>query len=352
MGLLALGRYRAASGPVAAALVCAAAIACSDRPAERAKAPEPASPLVVYSGRNEALVGPLLARFEEQRGVALEVRYGDTAELAATLLEEGAATPADLFLSQDAGALGALSREGRFRPLPQELLERVPSRFRSPAGDWVGLSGRVRTVVYDTAQLAPGELPQSLEEVADPRYRGRFGIAPTNASFQAHLAVYRAVRGRAALDRLLAGMVANEPQSYPNNSAIVQAVAAGEIEWGLVNHYYLWRALEENPEGQAANFVMPEGEASSFVNLAGAGLLSDDAAARELLDFLLSAEAQEYFARQTYEYPLVPAVSPAAGLPPLAELRTPDVDFGEVAAVLEETLAAIRDSGLLESGGG
>ncbi|HUF79425.1 MAG TPA: iron ABC transporter substrate-binding protein, partial [Thermoanaerobaculia bacterium] len=125
------------------------------------------------------------------------------------------------------------------------------------------------------------------------------------------------------------------------------AALAGEIDFGLVNHYYLWRALQENPSAPGANHFLPEGEASSFVNLAGVGTLSGRAEAVELVRFLLSEEAQSYFARETFEYPVVPAVEAAGELAPLADLRTPEVDFGEVAAVLEPTLEQIRRSGLL-----
>lgn len=303
--------------------------------------------LVIYSGRNESLVGPLLDRFEARTGIRTEVRYGGTSELAATLLEEGENSPADVFLSQDAAALGALSKAGRFAALSEAVLARVPAVYRSHRGDWVGISGRARTVVFEPERIAAEDLPQSLESLADPVFKGRFGVAPTNGSFQAHMAVLAAAGGREALDRTLAGIVRNEPRRYPKNSAIVEAVIAGEIDFGLVNHYYLWRSKSENPAVTAQNFFMPLGEASSFVNVAGVGVLARSLEADDLVDFLLSEEAQEYFAKETYEYPLVPGISPSVDLPPLLELSTPNVDFGQVADLLEETLQAINASGLI-----
>ncbi len=335
------------SAAVALALVALAGCGDGAGAPPAADAPAEASRLVVYSGRNESLVGPLFERLEQRLGIEIRVRYGGTAELAATLMEEGEATPADLFLSQDAGALGALSEAGMLAPLPAELLARVPPELRSPAGDWIGLSGRVRCVVYNTTAVRPADLPQALEEVTAPRYRGRFGIAPTNASFQAHMAVHRAVAGAEANDRLLAGLAANRPARYPKNSAIVEAVAAGEIDWGLVNHYYLLRALSEVPKAPAANFFMPRGEVSSFVNLAGVAVVSPSPAATALVGELLSEASQAYFAEETFEYPLVAGVPAAASLPPLAELRARPVPFERVAGVLDETLAAIDASGLL-----
>ncbi|HVT45310.1 MAG TPA: extracellular solute-binding protein [Thermoanaerobaculia bacterium] len=304
--------------------------------------------LSVYSGRSETLIAPLLDRFSKQSGIKVNTRYGETAELAAMLLEEGKNSRADLFIAQDAAALGAVEQAGLFRALPDEVRSRVPSRFVHPDGSWIGLSGRARTVVYNSKSMTPEALPQALDNVVDRRWRGRFGIAPANASFQAHLAVYRVVHGREALARLLRDMARNEPKRYSKNSAIVDAVIAGEIEWGLVNHYYLWQALKQRPDAPAANFFMPKGDASSFINLAGVGVMSPKRDAIELVRFLLSDEAQRYFASETYEYPVVPGIDAAVDLVPLSEVRTPEVNFADVSAVLGETLTMLQESGLLE----
>ncbi len=317
-------------------------------PGEPAAATEAAGPLVVYSGRNKSLIEPLLLRFEEASGIATEVRYGGTAELTATLLEEGEATPCHVFLSQDAGALGALSERGLLRALPAELLGQVAAPFSSPKGDWVGLSGRARVMVYNTSAVQPEDLPRSLSEVVDPKYKGRFGVAPTNGSFQAHMAAYRALEGEEALASLLAGMAANDPGRYPKNSAIVEAVIQGEVEWGLVNHYYLLRAKAENPEAPAESFAMAEGPAAAFLNLAGAAMVRESEGALALVRFLLSEEAQRFFAEETFEYPLVESVAPAAGVLPLSERMRDQVDFAAVSDALEPTLEAITTSGLLQ----
>jgi iron(III) transport system substrate-binding protein len=303
--------------------------------------------VVVYSGRSESLAGPLFERLGESLGIEIKVRYGGTAELAATLMEEGDATPADLFLSQDAAALGALADADLLAALPAATLARVAPEFRSPEGEWVGLSGRARCVVYNTERIRPAELPASLEEVVEPRYRGRFGIAPTNGSFQAHLAVYHTVVGRAALEELLRGLEANEPGRYPKNSAIVEAVIAGEIDFGLVNHYYLLRALAESPSAPAANYFMPSGGVSSFVNLSGVAVLRSMPESLAVVDALLAENAQRYFAEETFEYPLSAGLEPAVGLPPLGDLEARQLPFEEVAEKLEETLELIAASGLL-----
>ncbi len=317
------------------------------RPTDRSD-PEAAASITIYSGRSERLIGPILDRFAEQTGIQVNVRYAGSSELLATLLEEGANSPADLFISQDAAALGALSREGALVPLPESLLERVPAAYRSHLGNWVGLSGRARVVVYNTERIAPEHLPRRLEDVTAERYRGKFGVAPTNASFQAHMAMYAAVNGRDALQKLLGGITANRPLRYPKNSPIVEAVIAGEIDWGLVNHYYLWRALKENPAAPVRNHFMAETDGSAFINVAGAGLLRDSGPALELLRFLLAADAQRYFAAETYEYPLIASVPVPEGLPPLDELQTTEVDYRQVANELEAALTSIQQSGLMQ----
>lgn len=335
---------------LAAVLLSLLSVACT-QPAEQGSEAASGSasatePLVVYSGRSKSLVGPLLEQFEAASGIKVEVRYGGTAELAATILEEGGGSPADIFLAQDAAALAAVSQAGLLKALPEDIRQRVDSRFS--ATDWVGLSGRARTVVYNTERITVEELPTSLEEVAAERYRGRFGIAPANASLQAHMALYRAVRGAEQLDKLLAALVANDPQRYPKNGAIVEAVINGEVDFGLVNHYYLWRALTENPEAPAKNFWMAGGDGSTFLNLAGAGTLSGSPSALELLRYLVSEPAQTYFAAETFEYPLLAGVEPAVGLVPLEGQITEQVDFSQVAAELLPAQEAITASGLLQ----
>ena len=310
-------------------------------------AAEPAT-LTLYSGRNEKLIQPLIDRFEMATGIQVDVRYGETSELAATILEEGIRTPADVFLAQDGAALGAIEKAELFQPLPSAILERVEPRFASLDGRWVGISGRARTVVYSTERMKPSELPQSLDALGDPAWKGRFGVAPSNASFQAHMAAYSAVHGEEPLRELLRKIVANEPKRYPNNSSIVRAVIAGEIDFGLVNHYYLWQVKREQPDAAAENFFMPQGEVSSFVNVAGAGLLSREENAVRLIEYMLNDDSQRYFAQETFEYPLVKNAQPPAGFVPLSEVRSPQTAFASLSEALPTTLELINQSGLLQ----
>lgn len=313
-------------------------------------APAATQSITLYSGRTEELVGPLLERFTSETGIQIAVRYGDTAELASLLLEEGSNTPADVYFAQDAGALGAVAAGGLLAPLPTETLDRVPAAQRSPAGQWVGVSGRVRVVVYDSRDLAASELPTTIDAFTDPKWRGRIGWAPTNGSFQAFVTAYRVLKGEAAARSWLEGVLANEPRRYDGNAPIVQAVVDGEIDIGLVNHYYLLRALAEQGEGfPVRNHFLSGSDPGALVNVAGAGVIAASGmqpAARRLIDFLVSDEAQRYFAAETFEYPLVAGVDGPAGLPPLAELEAPDIDLSDLSD-LQATLRLLTDVGVL-----
>ena len=305
--------------------------------------------LTLYSGRTESLIGPLLERYKRDVGADIRVRYGDTAELAAAILEEGARSPADVLLAQDAGALGAVAQRGLFVRLPDTILNKVDPRFRSPEGLWVGISGRARVIVYNPSLVSEAELPDSVLGLTDIRWRGRIGWAPTNGSFQAFVTALRIANGEAGARSWLSGIKANEPRSYANNTAIVRAVASGEIHVGLVNHYYLYAIEKDQGPVAARNYHPRAGDAGSMINVAGAGILAssrNQEAARRFVDYLLSSSAQEYFTTETFEYPLIAGVAPPAGAPPLAQIRAPGMDLGSLAD-LDATLRLLRDTGVV-----
>jgi iron(III) transport system substrate-binding protein len=306
--------------------------------------------LTVYSGREEELVAPLFEQFTEETGIGVDVRYGDSAELAATIAEEGDNSPADVFFAQDPGSLGAV--DDLLAELPADTLGRVEERFRDAAGRWVGTSGRVRTLVYNTDEVPTSELPESVLELTDPVWRGRVGIAPTNASFQAFVTAFRLSAGDAAAREWLEGMKANGTRTYEKNTPIVEAVAAGEIDVGLVNHYYVGLVKEEQPDAPVENHFFPGDDPGALVSVAGAGVLasSDEAEGAEtFVSFLLSDAAQRFYAEEAEEaeYPLVDGVEPAPGLVPLDELQGPDVDLSSFGAELESTVELLRDTGWL-----
>lgn len=309
--------------------------------------------LTVYSGRNESLIGPILAQFTEDTGIETEVLYGGTSAVANQILTEGENSPADVFIAQDGGALGALAAADMLHKLPDATLERVAdSAFVSPDGFWTGLSGRARVFVYNPESLEEYglELPNSILDLTGEEWRGLVGWAPTNASFVANVTAMRVLLGEEETAGWLTDMIANGVQAYPKNTPIVQATIDGEVVGGLVNHYYLFRFLAEDPDITATLHFFPGGDLGSLVNIAGAAILKTtdqpyDALA--LVDYLLSDTAQEYFAQATYEYPLVATVDPSVDLPALADIETPEIDLSDLAD-LQGTLDMIEESGALD----
>ncbi len=308
--------------------------------------------LTVYSGREEELVAPLFEAFTEETGIEVDVRYGDSAELAATLAEEGDNSPADVFFAQDPGSLGAVAATGLLAELPAGTLDRVGPQYRDTDGRWVGTSGRVRVIAYNTDALDDeGDVPDSVFDLTDPRWKGQVGVAPTNASFQAFVSAMRLDVGDERTKQWLTDLKANEPRFYEKNTPIVEAVAAGEIELGLVNHYYLALVKEEQPEAPVANHFLAGGDPGALVSVAGVGVLESSgnkADAEAFVDYLLSDAGQEFYATaEEQEYPLVDGIAPPEGLPPLDTLQSPDVDLGELGAELESTLEMLRETGYL-----
>ena len=310
------------------------------------------SSLVIYSGRNEKLVKPLLDKLEKAVGSKVEVRYGDSAELAAQILEEGDRTKAGLFFSQDAGALGALSKEGMLQELPAATLDKVDEAYRGSDGDWVGLSGRVRVIAYNPDQVAEDKVPDSVFDVVKPEWKGKVGFAPTNASFQAFVTGMRVLKGDDVARKWLQDLKANGAKTYANNLATLDAVEAGEVSLGLVNHYYWYERVAEKGEDKVDSRLhfLPGEDPGALINVAGAGILKDSgqsATAQKAVDYLLSKEAQTYFADTTKEYPLAAGVtSTVEDLPPFDSLQSPDIDLGKLES-LQETLAMLQDVGLV-----
>ena len=308
--------------------------------------------LIVYSGRSESLVQPIIDQFMKESGIDVRVRYGGTAELAATLMEEGGASPSDIYYAQDPGGMGAIEAAGLLTPLPIEIREKVPDQFVSPDGMWIGISGRARTIVYNTDQLNPNDLPQDLWGLTQPEWKGRIGWAPTNGSFQAMVTAMRAIWGEDQTRDWLKAIQTNEPTAYEKNTPIVAAVGTGEISVGLVNHYYLHRFIAEEGEQFAArNHFLPNGGPGSLIMVSGAGILqsaTNEANALRFIEFLLSHDAQEYFTEETFEYPLIEGVETSPILTPLSDLQNTAADVSLVnLADLEGTVRLLLEVGVL-----
>lgn len=307
--------------------------------------------LTIYSGRNEELVAPLLADLEEAVGVPVEVRYGDTAELAAQLLEEGDETEADLFFGQDAGALGALSDAGLLAPLDARTTDRVLQRFRDDDGRWAATSARARVLAYDPQQAPQVARFDSVDDLLSPELAGEIGFAPTNASFQSFVTALRVTRGEDAAREWLEAFAAQDPVAYDNNILVLEAVDSGEVAVGLINHYYWYQLAAEVGEDavDARLRYLDSSDAGALINVAGAGVVAgsdQQQAATEAVEFLLSDQAQQYFADTTAEYPVVEGVtSTEHDLVPLDTLEGAAVDLDELDS-LEETLVLLQEVGL------
>jgi iron(III) transport system substrate-binding protein len=320
-------------------------IARSDAPNDRTSMDQ--GSLVLYSGRSESLIGPLIKGFELQTGIDVRVKYGKTTSLAATLIAEGRKSPADVYFAQDPGGLGTVSE--LFAELPVSVTKGLPRWSFDGNRKWVGVSARARTLVYNPERVDESELPHTLWDLTDPKWNGRIGWAPANSSLVTMISGMRDLWGDPATIRWLRGFLANHPVIYPTNTPQVSAVESGEIDIGLVNHYYLYRYTAENTNFQASNLYLSNGGPGSMVMVSGIGILStakNKTNALIFLSYLLDDQAQAYFADTTFEYPLKSGIDLHSGLPSLDSLEIPAINLSAIAD-LEGTLAIMRESGAI-----
>ncbi len=304
--------------------------------------------LTVYSGRSEEFIAPFFAEWEAQSGIKLNIRYGDSAELAAQILEEGSNSPADLFLSQDAGSLGAVAEAGLFTELSDEIASAIPANYVAANRNWVGVTGRARVFAYAPDRVKT--LPLSVADLTKSEYKNQIGIAPTNVSFQAFLTALIENKGADFAKDWLKALQANGVKIYAKNSGIVEAIDKGEISIGLVNHYYIWEVSEGL--GRAINvkngFFAP-GDLGNLINVSGAGVLASSkkyAAAEDLINYLTSATTQAKFVSDTHEYALVSGAPAPEGVPALDQIGAPSVDLATLKNI-KQTQDLLIEVGLL-----
>ena len=332
-----IGR-RLASFAVLAALVAGLA-ACGSS--------EDENTLTMYSGRIAPILSPAVKQYEDASGFKVKTRYGDSPSLAATITEEGDNSPADIFFAQDAGSLDAVEKRGLLLKLPPDILAKVEKRFQSQNGAWVGVTGRSRVIAYGP-DVERSELPDSPLELTEEKWKGRVGWAPTNASLQGYITALRLVEGEAVAKRWLAGMVANDTQVYDSNIPIRDAIAKGEVDLGLINHYYVAEAQAEDP-GYPVKIHFPKDDLGSLVNVAGVGILASSDHKGQALRFvrqMLSPQTQRYFSDSSKEYPLVDGVQAPEELIALDEIPAPDIDLAKLGD-LQGTLKLLRETGAL-----
>jgi iron(III) transport system substrate-binding protein len=305
-----------------------------------------AAPLVVYSGRSETLIGPVLKKFQEKTGIQLDVRYNKTAALATQVLAEGKETPADVMLFQESGYLEVLSKAKLLQQLDTKLLKQVSPHFQDQNGYWIGTSGRARVLVYNTNNVKKEELPKSLKDLTEHKWQGRMGWAPENASFQAHVSALQHLWNQNKTETWLKAVKAQNPVTYANNAAQVKAVASGEIAAAWVNHYYLHQLKQQDPSLTAANyhFQTPH-DAGNILMIAGAAIHKESKnteQAKQLLNYLVSEPTQTYFAQETFEYPTRTGIPAHKDVTPINQLNLAPVkqswlaDIGPTVSLLQK----------------
>ena len=332
---------------IGAALLIAAFAATSLAGCARESTATGDQSITIYSGRSEDLIAPLLEQFTAETGIGVEVRYSDSASLAAQILEEGSNVQADVFFSQDAGALGAISETGAFKKLDDETTSLVDSKYRAVDGTWIGVSGRSRVLSYNPDLVAAADLPKSIFDLADPKFKGKVGIAPTNASFQSSVTAMRILAGESATAKWLTAMKTNAVL-FEKNSQILEAVESGQISAGLINHYYWYeRAAEVGEDKMISKMAWFEsGDVGNLINVAGVGVLSDKPEAKTFAKWLLGSTAQNFFVNKTAEYSLT-GLAAREGLPALDQISAPNIDLSAL-STLAQTLELIRNARLTD----
>lgn len=322
---------------------------------------EPASPgveeagvsgdLVIYSGRSEALVQPVIDAFKAKYpNVDVLLKAGSNSELANALIEEKANPQADVFITTELFTVQSLTQEGVFASYSPLGSDQFPPEFLGADNAWTGLTRRARVIIYNKDLVSEAELPTSIFDLADPRWQGQIAAAgSTNGGMQAHIAAMRQLLGEEATEEWLEGLIANEVTFFGGHTDVRKAVGAGEFKLGLVNHYYFHLQLAE---GSNVGVIYPdqgEGQVGLFTNATAAAVVKGGGnlpAAQAFLDFLISVDGQKLFAEQNYEYPLLPGVALKDGVQPLDSFRLAEVDVVSAALEFDATFELIERVGL------
>jgi iron(III) transport system substrate-binding protein len=338
---------------IAAAASCAVALAAGACGFDTSGDEGPSEPetegITLYSGRIAGAIGGAVDSYESAADRDVQVRFAETADLAATLVEEGENSPADVFFAQEPGAIGVVAEEGLLAELPPDILRRVPAEYRDPEGRWVGITGRARVIAYGE-RVERSELPPSPFGLAAPEWEGRVGWGPATSSMQQFVTALRLTYGDERTRQWLEDMVANDAQDYPNNVAIRDAIANGEIDVGLINHYYVAQAIAaEGPDYPVSVYFPPRG-LGSLVLLTSAGVLESSERPEEAFEFvrsLLSDDTQAYFTGSSKEYPLASGVPADPSLEaPLEDIPSPRGDITDVTE-LQATIEMMQEAGAL-----
>jgi len=329
--------------------------------------------LVVYNGRNEALVDSLVQQFKQETGIPVSVRYGTDAQLLSALREEGDQSPADVYWANTTGALTQAKSAGMLTKLPDSLLS-IPDSFVPEDGMWAPVTARFRVLAYNSDRVNPEDLPASVLDLPEhDQFEGRVGWTPSYSSFQDFTTAMRVLHGPDTTRTWIAGMQDLNPNAYSSNTPMLRALAAGEIDIGLTNHYYVLRLKHGGAEGEyeeeegeeeheeeeggpspnapVETYHFGDGNVGNLALVTGVGHLStsdEPEKARRFIRFLWSETAQQLAATQVNEYPVVEGVQVPGYMTPVEDVLplSPTFDF-ERLSDLDATLQLLRDEGAL-----
>jgi iron(III) transport system substrate-binding protein len=306
--------------------------------------------IVLYNGQHPQLTNELVTAFEKQTGISVQVRTNDGIVLADQLLQEGRSSPADVYLTENSPELSTLDQHGLLAKLPASTLKGLPSRDEPPSGDWAPVARRISGLAYDPAQVSTATLPRSILELAEPAWKGKVAIAPTDSDFPPLVGAVIAAYGSKSAESWLAGLKRNA-QVFQSDEAVVAAVNRGDIATGVINSYYWYRLRLELGTGamHSSVYYFPGHNVGSVENISGVAVLASSDRRRQanaFVDFLVSAAGQQILARSyDFEYPARPGVAPNPVLPPLSSISP--ATLGAVALGNDQAAAKlIQQSGL------
>lgn len=278
--------------------------------------------IVLYNGEHPQLTQALVAAFEQETGINVRMRTNDGIVLANQILQEGDASPADVYMSENSPEFMTLQQRGLLAKLSPSILEQVPTRYESPTGEWVGITLRVSSLVYNPAVIARSELPTSILDLAKPQWKGKVAIAPTDSDFPPVVGAVIATYGPKTATTWLVGLKRNA-QTYQDAEAVVSAVNHGDVAAGIVNQYYWYRLqleLGKNAMRSSLHYF-PNNDVGSITNIAGVAVLASSKHrqdAERFVNFVVGETGQQIVAQgDTFEYPARPGVAPNSALPPL-----------------------------------
>lgn len=309
-----------------------------------------ADSLVIFSGRSDKFVKPVVKAFTAETGIKAVLHSGSSTSLLNKLKLEGERTQADIYISNDAGNLQKGSEFKLFKALPDTIANTIPANYRAPDKTWLGVSARARVLVVSTKKH-DADFVKSVFDLADPRLQGKLGITHSgNESYIAGVTVYMQIAGKDKVKTWLEGMKRNvEGSVFNKHSKIVKAVAAGKKSVGLVNHYYIYRHLAKHPKA-AIKIVLPDQDGMGVAwNVAGAAVskyTKHSDAAEKFMAFLVSDKGQELFAQANSEYPTRAGIPAAAEVPPVGSYKVADVPMAKLGEMRNATLDLIESVGM------